>query len=211
MQSASGASSKKGTSRMIRSAQDVKQPRANNAVPISSALGQKRSSRTPGNRMDAVHWIPPSSRSLLDVGCNVGELLYYSNELFPEMLLAGVEVNVAALEKARIRLRHAELHHAGAEKLPFPDSSFDCVTLIEVLEHIPSEIRRQSFAELWRVLATDGILILRTPHSGLFAWLDPNNFRFHLPRLYRLLVGEGGRDAGYGGAEGVVWHHHFSR
>jgi hypothetical protein len=55
-------------------------------------------------------------------------------------------------------------------------------------------------------------LVLRTPHAGLFAWLDSNNLRFRFPRLYRRLLGQGRRDAGYAdGSDGVVWHHHFTR
>jgi hypothetical protein len=50
------------------------------------------------------------------------------------------------------------------------------------------------------------------PHAGAFAWLDAANLRFRFPRLYRWLIGQGKRDAGYEGREeGVVWHHHFTR
>ena len=65
---------------------------------------------------------------------------------------------------------------------------------------------------MWRVLVPGGRLILRTPHAGLFAWLDTNNFRFRLPGLYRRLVGRGRRDDGFGGdSTAVEWHYHFTR
>ena len=61
------------------------------------------------------------------------------------------------------------------------------------------------------VLRSNGRFVLCTPHAGLFAWLDANNFRFRLPTLYRRIVGQGRRDAGYAnGSDGVVWHEHFS-
>jgi SAM-dependent methyltransferase len=123
-----------------------------------------------------------------------------------------VEVNPAALAKARAQLPGAELHASGAEALPFPDESFDCVTCVEVLEHIPADRRAQTLGEMQRVLRPGGRLVLRTPHAGLFTWLDSNNFRFRFPRLYRLLLRGGRRDAGYaGGSADVVWHHHFRR
>lgn len=162
--------------------------------------------------MHPIRWIPSDATSLLDVGCNVGELLTYCAEFYPSMKLAGVEVNPAAFEKARQNLPHAVLQPTGAEKLSFADSSFDCVTCIEVLEHIPAELRERALGEMRRVLRPGGRLVLRVPHAGLFAFLDSNNFRFRAPRLYGALLNGGRRDAGYaGGSEDVVWHHHFSR
>jgi SAM-dependent methyltransferase len=86
------------------------------------------------------------------------------------------------------------------------------VTCIEVLEHVPADLRARALAEMRRVLRPGGRLVLRVPHAGLFAFLDPNNLRFRFPRLYRRLIGRGRRDDGFdGGSSGVVWHHHFTR
>ena len=128
----------------------------------------------------------PLPGATLDVGCNCGELLLTCRQMYPAMSLSGVEINPSALEKARAALPDAELHGVGAVAMPFADESFDCVACIEVLEHIPAERREQALAEMRRVLRPGGRLILRVPHAGLFAWLDPNNFRFRLPGLYRL-------------------------
>lgn len=160
--------------------------------------------------MHPIRWVPENARSILDVGCHVGAFLRHCREFHPTIQLAGVEVDVAAIEKARQALPDAELHRAGAQALPFDDARFDCVTCIEVLEHIPAESRRGALTEMHRVLAPGGRLVLRTPHAGLFAFLDPHNLRFRFPALYRRLVGRGARDAGYDAwSHGVVWHHHF--
>src|SRR5690348_5128866 len=82
---------------------------------VSNAARPARNHSKPRNRMDATGWIPAQVETILDVGCNVGELLYYCIDLFPDARLAGVEVNPAALQKAKLRLPRAELHHAGAE------------------------------------------------------------------------------------------------
>src|SRR3989442_11799330 len=161
--------------------------------------------------MHPINWVQPEAVSLLDVGCNVGELLSYCREFYPAMHLAGVEVNKVAFEKACQSLPDAEFHLTAAHNLPFPDESFDCVTCIEVLEHIPAELRKQSLLEMRRVLRRGGRLVLRVPHAGIFAFLDSNNFRFRIPRLYRALLKQGRRDEGYlRGSEDVVWHHHFT-
>jgi SAM-dependent methyltransferase len=165
----------------------------------------------PGGPLEPIAWVPEGARSLLDVGCNVGAFLSHCRAVDPEIRLAGVEIDPAALEAARQRVPDAELHQAGAEDLPFADESFDCVTCIEVLEHIPGALRRRALAEMRRVLCPGGRLVLRVPHAGLGTVLDPNNLRFRLPTLYRWLVGRGRRDAGYADeSQGVVWHHHFT-
>ncbi len=178
-----------------------------NDVKTSSSAKLPRTSR-----MHPLHWIPPETTALLDVGCNEGALLHDCGRYFPGVRLAGVEINPTALAKAKLKLPEADLHGTPGDQLPFADDSFDCVTCIEVFEHIPSERRTQALAEMRRVLKPDGRLILRTPHAGLFAWLDSNNMRFRFPRIYRKMIGQGQRDSGYAdGSDGVVWHYHFTR
>lgn len=162
--------------------------------------------------MHPVRWIPANASSLLDIGCNAGELLSYCQSINPKLNLSGIEINPAALEKAKANLPHADLQGASAEELPFNDNSFDCVTCIEVLEHIPETLRAQALREVKRVLRPGGRFVLRVPFAGLFAFLDSNNIRFRLPKVYKALLKNGRRDAGYaGGATDVVWHHHFKK
>ena len=162
--------------------------------------------------MHPIRWVPAEARSLLDVGCHGGAFLSHCHQLFPDLQVAGVEIDPAALHRAHQALPGALLHQAGAQKLPFEDTHFDCLTCIEVLEHIPAEDRPAALAEFRRVLRPGGRLVLRTPHAGAFAFLDPHNLRFRFPRLYRKFVGRGSRDNGYDEwTHGVVWHRHFSK
>jgi len=166
----------------------------------------------PLNQMDGLRWIDPSGASLLDLGCNVGELLGEAARLYPHLRLAGVDVNRFAIDTARRNLPAADLRHCDGPRLPFADESFDNVTCIEVIEHIPSGQRRESMRDVWRVLKPGGKFILRCPHAGLFQGLDANNLRFRFPRLYRRIVRRGRRDDGYAASSnGVVWHQHFTR
>lgn len=178
----------------------------------SSAARSDSSRLRRWSRMHPIRWVPPDARELLDVGCNIGAFLRHCHEFYPEVRLAGVEVSVASLEEAKRAVPGAELHHAGAQALPFADARFDCVTCIEVFEHIPEVDRPSALSEMARVLRPGGRLVLRTPHAGAFALLDPNNLRFRFPGLYRRLVGQGARDSGFDQwSHGVVWHHHFTR
>jgi len=168
------------------------------------------------NPMDGLAWIDPrnepAATSLLDLGCNVGELLGAAARLFPQLKLAGVDIYRTAIETARRNVPQADLHQCDGPLLPFADAAFDYVTSIEVLEHIPAADRRATIDEVWRVLKPGGKFILRCPHTGIFQGLDAANLRFRFPRLYRSIVRGGRLDQGYEeGSDGVVWHHHFSR
>jgi SAM-dependent methyltransferase len=164
------------------------------------------------SRIEPLRWVLPHAASLLDVGCNAGEFLTTVQATYPAIRLAGCDVNPTAVATARRRLPSVDVREACASALPFASESFDCVSCIEVLEHIPPAEWRKSLSEMRRVLVPGGRLILRTPHAGLFAWLDSNNVRFRLPGLYKRLIRKGRRDEGYcGGSDAIEWHYHFTR
>lgn len=53
-----------------------------------------------------------------------------------------------------------------ARRLPFPGASFDSITCLDVLEHLPRP--HEALAELARVLRPGALLILQTPNRELF-------------------------------------------
>jgi SAM-dependent methyltransferase len=152
-------------------------------------------------------YIDGEPESILDVGCNVGAWLRQCRNRWPNARLAGVEPNAGALEIARKQVPGAEFHLSGANALPFPDGSFRVATCVEVMEHVPAELRPDAFREIHRVLQPGGRLVMTVPHAGWFAFLDVNNVRFHLPKVYATIAGRGMRDPH---AREVEWHHHFS-
>lgn len=161
--------------------------------------------------MQVSAYIQKPVTSLLDVGCNAGVWLRDCAQLYPTARLAGVEINEPAIEKARQLVPTAELHRTGAEKIPFPDHTFQYVTCVEVLEHLPADLRAQAFQEMRRVLQPGGRLIMTVPHAGWFAWLDSNNVRYRLPGSYRFFLKGGDRDASYAKlGRQVEWHYHFT-
>jgi SAM-dependent methyltransferase len=162
--------------------------------------------------MEPTHWISSGSASLLDVGCNNGDLLVEFRAFDSNLQLAGIDINHEAVQVAKARVPDAEIHQGFGFALPFSDGRFQYATCIEVIEHVPKADRPGLLSEIHRVLAPGGRLILRCPHAGIFSFLDAQNFRFRFPRLYRSLVGEGNRDATYREvSEELVWHHHFTR
>ena len=150
-------------------------------------------------------------KSILDVGCNVGAWLCDCANRWPQSRLAGIDINQASLATAKIRVPFADIRQSGAENIPFEDDSFDYVTCIEVLEHLPPDLRPKAFTEMRRVLLPGGRLVMTVPHAGWFSWLDSNNMRFRFPWIYKCVVGRGRRDGNYEKqARKVEWHHHFT-
>ncbi len=154
-----------------------------------------------------VRHLPSRIRSVLDMGCNIGALLSHIRQLRPGIAAFGVDINSEALRRAN---ETEIVCQSASSSLPFVDGSFECVTCIQVLEHIPRKERQATLEEIHRVLRPGGRLILSTPHAGWTAWADPNNLRFRLPYLHKKLLRQGLRDAGYGGQREVIWHHHFT-
>jgi len=77
------------------------------------------------------------------------------------------------------------------DALPFADCVFDSATLMDTLEHVRDEHR--TLRELHRVLKPGGLLLVTVPGRHLLSGLDPDNAKFHHPRLhaavYRLRFG----------------------
>lgn len=80
----------------------------------------------------------------------------------PDVSVTGIELSPAMLAIARSRATslgiEASLHEADAEALPFADGTFDTVVCALALCSIPNP--EQAIAEMYRVLAPGGVLLL---------------------------------------------------
>jgi len=96
----------------------------------------------------AIQFIPQEATSLIDVGCGNGAFLSILEEQRPHTVLKGVEPSGAAIGQ---KLCHCEILQSDAGRLPFPDTSFDVVSSMEVLEHIPQRAMPGVLSELMRL------------------------------------------------------------
>ncbi|MEU3356002.1 fatty acid desaturase [Streptomyces sp. NPDC037389] len=108
---------------------------------------------------------PPS---VLDIGCGTGALLRGARARFPDSALTGVDP-----APSMVRIAHAtgrEHYVVGrAERLPFPDASFDLVLSTLSFHHWADQ--RQGLTEIHRVLRANGCAVI-ADHFAV-GWLRP--------------------------------------
>ena len=99
-------------------------------------------------------------KKVLDVGCGNGFVLSRYARAGAEVY--GVDITETGIDLCRKRFGHmgliGDFRVANAESLPFPDATFDCVSSVGVLHHIPHPER--GFAEIRRVLKPGGLFVL---------------------------------------------------
>jgi len=107
---------------------------------------------------------------VLECGTGPRNLLRLLTDWFPEVRLFGLDIDFQAVVQARRNGGKSHLLAASAEKLPFPDETFDLVISLHMVEHLgrPEDFVREAF----RVLQPGGVLALATPNpTGIGARL----------------------------------------
>src|SRR5581483_7149024 len=105
------------------------------------------------------HATPVTGRAL-DVGCQSGVLTDAVGDLTP-YAWTGVD---PALESEVATDAGTLLRPGSARDLPGDDGAYDCVLLANVYEHIAPKERRDSFAEMRRVLRPGGVVVGQLPN-----------------------------------------------
>ncbi len=103
-----------------------------------------------------------SPKSVLDVGCGNGYLLKEIRKTNKSSRLVGIDVYKTKIKGVEIKTGDI------TKRLNFEPNSFDCIVLGEVIEHVPDP--DFLLAEIRRVLAKGGILIVSTPN--LVSWAN---------------------------------------
>jgi SAM-dependent methyltransferase len=106
-----------------------------------------------------------SARRVLDIGCGDATLTFELARRSDRVW--GIDDALLPLRLARVefdkrpRVRAPLLSRADACRLPFPNDTFDCVVLADVIEHISAA--EAVMGEARRVLRTGGQILVTTP------------------------------------------------
>ena len=118
----------------------------------------------PNEILESVEAVLDTGGGLLDVGCGAGSVADLARASFQRV--CGCDLSVHALRHARQRGMAVACVDLNAGVLPYRDSSFDCVTCLEVIEHVVDPLRL--LKELRRVLRPHGQLVITTPNVRYF-------------------------------------------
>ncbi len=139
-----------------------------------------------------------SGQRALDVAGGTGDLSAgMARQVGPRGLVVLTDINAAMLARGRDRLIDAGLVanvrcvQADAERLPFPDNSFECITIGFGLRNVTD--KEAALRSMTRCLKPGGqLLVLEFSHPtapGLKPLYDTYSFRV-LPLLGRLVAGD---------------------
>lgn len=131
-----------------------------------------------------------SNQLILDIGCGTGGNF---NTLRDFGKVVGVDNSKQALEFAKQK-GHTNTVVASAIDLPFADQKFNCVVMLDVLEHIEDDY--SALEEAYRVLKPDGSFLLTVP-AYQWLWSGHDEALGHIRRYVKNNIIKKAIDAGF--------------
>ena len=125
--------------------------------PVESLLPQSVNVRIPLRLCLLKRLIKPGR--LLDVGCSIGEFLYYAKS--SGWQACGVDISSFAVQRAS-KITGLEIQEGTIADFSERKDTFDLITMWEVIEHLPhpsADIRRA-----YQLLKPNGLLGISTPN-----------------------------------------------
>ncbi|MDX2049454.1 MAG: class I SAM-dependent methyltransferase [Chitinophagaceae bacterium] len=117
---------------------------------------EHESLQDPANR-ERIHFtaslIPEDVKSLADIGCGNGVFVNFLQTARPGLKILAVDRSTTALKYVQTEKKLGDISGIPAE-----NSAFDCVTCLEVIEHLPVQVYEKALQELARI-AKDYIII----------------------------------------------------
>jgi len=149
-------------------------------------------------KFERVRRLMGAYRRHLDIACGPGTFLGTLGDTIADGRSIGVDLEAGQLAYARSRYGSLPAIDgfvaARADALPFADRSFELVTCIELIEHIPIDSAHRLLREIARIMVPGGRLILTTPNyrspwrllEPLVSWIGEVDYREeHITRYTR--------------------------
>ena len=100
----------------------------------------------------------PTAGRMLDAGGGTGRVSSQLRHLVDEVIISDLSASMLKQAQVKGKLQPAQAH---AERLPFPDASFDRVVVVDALHHFCHQ--REAIGDLLRVLKPGGRLVIEEP------------------------------------------------
>ncbi|MBN2084719.1 MAG: class I SAM-dependent methyltransferase [Anaerolineales bacterium] len=105
----------------------------------------------------------PVPGALLDAGGGTGRVAHGLRGQAGRIVVADLSQRMLTEAAKREALNPVCAH---SERLPFPDGFFERIIMVDALHHVCDQ--RRTAAELWRVLAAGGLLVIEEPDLRTF-------------------------------------------
>ncbi|QDZ17740.1 S-adenosyl-L-methionine-dependent methyltransferase [Chloropicon primus] len=111
-------------------------------------------------------------KRIMELACGTGRFATFLKDNYPSSHVTCLDLSPFYLQEARENMEHwgelqggdqAELGvdfvQAPAEKIPFPDKSYDAITCIYLFHEVTQEVRKEIVTEMHRILKPGGIVV----------------------------------------------------
>ena len=144
------------------------------------------------------HYQLKPDAAILDIGCAKGFMLHDFKQLMPNCTVAGVDVSEYAINHAMEDVKPF-LKIASAEKLPYPDKSFDLVISINSIHNLPPERLKIALKEITRVCRGHSYITIdawrnEQEKQDLYKWVLTAESMFHVDEWKKMF-----EEVGYNG------------
>jgi ubiquinone/menaquinone biosynthesis C-methylase UbiE len=104
-------------------------------------------------------------KKILDIGCGLGYLIAWLVEK-TDANGWGIDSSKIAINQSKNLYPRINFSQGEVFKLPYGNKSFDCVLMVNLIEHLNEKKQEKALVEAKRVLKNKGALILSTPEKN---------------------------------------------